>query len=207
MMTTAETKFPADRILYFSDAIFAIAITLLVLEIKIPTSVEVEALGTLHVLRNLTARFVGYLVSFVVAALFWRAHMLLGQRITSFDNKLLWINTWLLLFVVLMPFSTAFYSNNFVVNGTFNFYCLNLAAIGAILYWMNSYVAKKENLVKALGRRTVNWMKQRALIVPIIFLACMPLGIISPLLGRLGFVLIFIFQAIGDRYLKTGSPK
>lgn len=206
-MTTTEIKFPTDRVLYFSDAIFAIAITLLVLEIKIPTITEVGALGTVHVLQNLAPRFIGYLVSFVVAALFWRAHMLLGQRITTVDNKLLWINIWLLLFVVLMPFSTAFYSNNFTINGTFNFYCFNLAAIGAILYWMNVYVAKKENLVKVLGKRTVRWMNQRALLVPIIFLACIPLGMISPLLGRIGFVLIFIAQALGDRYFRKGSQK
>ncbi len=206
-MITSEAKFPTDRVLYFSDAIFAIAITLLVLEIKIPTTTEVEALGTMKVLQNLMPRFIGYVVSFLVAALFWRAHMTLGQRITSVDNKLLWINIWLLLFVVLMPFSTAFYSNNFGMSGTFNFYCLNLAAIGLTLYWMNVYVEKKEKLVNSMGKSAVTWMKQRALVVPIIFVICIPLGNISPVLGRIGFVLIFVVQAIGDRYFKKRVNK
>lgn len=195
-------KFPTDRVLYFSDAIFAIAITLLVLEIKLPTSEEMTSLGVQGFLSKSIPRFIGFLVSFLVTALYWKAHMSLGKHVKETDGRLLWINLWLLLFVVLMPFSTAFFSNNFGHNGSFIFYCLNLVAIGACMFWMTTYVIKNNDLVTKLGREATRYMKRRAIISPIIFLFCVGFVFISPLIARFGFLLIFIFQAILDRSYK-----
>jgi len=197
-----NVKFPTDRVVYFSDAVFAIAITLLVIEIKIPTHDQIAEYGMLSVLRKLLPLFVGFLISFLVTGLFWRAHLLLYHYVKEVDNKLLWINIWLLLTVALLPFSTGFYSENFGANVPFFFYCGNLAAIGIFSYRMTAYVAKKENLKGVVGEAHARWMKQRALIVPIVFLLCIPIAFISGWAGRLGFLLIFVFQFIGTMYYK-----
>jgi len=195
-------KFPTDRVVYFSDAVFAIAITLLVIEIKIPTHEQIDLLGTTGVLKKLIPLFVGFFVSFMVTALFWRAHLVLYHLVKEVDNKLLWRNVWLLLFIALLPFSSGFYSENFGMDVPFFFYCGNLAAIGLMSYFMTSYVAKKENLKDTIGVFQTRWMKQRALIVPIVFLLCIPLTFLSGWLGRLGFLLIFVFQFMGSLYYK-----
>jgi uncharacterized membrane protein len=195
-------KFPTDRVVYFSDAVFAIAITLLVIEIKIPTHDQIAMLGSIGVLQKLIPLFIGFFVSFLVTALFWRGHLLLYHMVKDVDNKLLWINIWMLLFVALLPFSTGFYSENFGLNVPFFVYCLNLAAIGSMSFIMTSYVIRKEKLDELVGVIQTRWMKQRALVVPIIFLACIPLTYANGLVGRLGFLLIFVIQIIGNRYYK-----
>ena len=196
-----DSRFPHDRVVYFSDAVFAIAITLLVIEIKVPTHDQVHSLGMADSLRRLTPLFIGYVVSFLVTALFWTAHLELCRHIKVFDNKLVWLNIWKLLFVALMPFTTALYSENFGDNIAFSFYCLNLATIGTMSFWMHAYAVKKENLESLLGKQTAQWMKIRALIVPFVFLLCIPLTMLpSVLISRFGFVLIFIFQMIGAKF-------
>ncbi len=197
-----QFKYPHDRVVFFSDAVFAIAITLLVIEIKIPTHEQIVAMGMSEVLSHLIPLFIGFLISFLVTALFWRWHLILMNFVKQVDNKLVWLNVWLLLFVALLPFSSGFYSEYFSSNAPFVIYCIDLAFIGFFSYWMTAYVVKKENLTETLGKAQARWMKQRALIVPVVFLICIPLALILPQLGRLGFILIFVLQFIGTRYYK-----
>ncbi len=198
-----QPKFPHDRVVFFSDAVFAIAITLLVIEIKIPTHDQIEAIGMSGVLSHLIPLFIGFLISFLVTGLFWRWHLILMGFVKHIDNKLVWLNIWLLLFVALLPFSSGFYSEYFNLNATFFLYCTDLACIGFFSYLMTAYVVKKENLAETLGKVQARWMKQRALIVPIVFLLCIPMTFIFPWAGRLGFLLIFILQFAGGRYYKN----
>ena len=195
-------KFPTDRVVYFSDAVFAIAITLLVIEIKIPTHDQIEALGYAGVLKHLIPLFIGFFITFFVTALFWRTHLVLFHLVKEVDNTLLWINVWMLLFVALLPFTTGFYSENFGSSFPFFFYCAHLAVIGLVNFRLTHYIVKKENLSESMGKLQAKWMQQRALIVPIVFLLCIPLTFLSAWAGRFGFILIFVFLSIGSRYYK-----
>lgn len=196
-------KYPHDRVVFFSDAVFAIAITLLVIEIKIPTHDQIHELGMSGVLSKLIPLFIAFLISFLVTALFWRWHLVIMNFVKTIDNRLIWLNVWLLLFVALLPFSSGFYSENFASNGPFFIYCADLALIGFFSYFITSYVIKKEKLAESVGKAQARWMAQRALIVPVVFVLCIPLAMLSPLVGRLGFTLIFVFQVIGERYYRN----
>ena len=99
--------FPHDRIVLFSDAVFAIAITLLVIEIKIPGHDAVEAHGLGGALAEMIPLFVGYLVSFLVITLFWVGHMKTWKHVTSATSGMVWLNIFELLFVALMPLPPA----------------------------------------------------------------------------------------------------
>src|SRR5436190_6795291 len=103
-------KFPTDRVVYFSDAVFAIAITLLVIEIKIPTHEQIEVLGYAGVLNKLIPLFIGFFITFMVTVIFWRSHLSMFHQVKEIDNTLLWTNILLLMFVALLPFSSGFYS-------------------------------------------------------------------------------------------------
>lgn len=197
-----QLKYPHDRIVFFSDAVFAIAITLLVIEIKIPTHEQIHELGMNGVIDRLFPLLIGFFISFMVTALFWRWHLVIMNLVKTIDNTLVWLNVWLLLFVALLPFSSGFYSENFGDNAPFFIYCVDLALIGFFSFLITAYVAKKEKLAETVGKYQVRWMKQRALLVPIIFLLCIPLAFISPLFSRLGFLLIFVMQVIGTRYYR-----
>jgi uncharacterized membrane protein len=201
-----KNEFSTERINNFTDALFGIAITLLILHIKVPDPDLVSKYGAVRALfKNQLLQMIGLLVSFFVAALFWRAHLSLAKYISSYDNNLLFLNTILLFFVVIMTFSTAFYSRNYGYDSAFFFYCINLVCIGIMNFLMIRYTIKKEHLRETLSRIDIAWMQQRALIVPFVFLLSVFMSYASPLMGRLGFVLIFVFQGIGDRIVKNRS--
>jgi uncharacterized membrane protein len=195
-------RYPTDRIVYFSDAIFAIAITLLILEIKIPPTEDISSIGTIAVLQRLIPSFIGFFISFLVTALYWRAHLLHAQFIKSFDSKLLWYNIWLLLFVVLLPFSTAFYSKNFNYNGPFVFYCVNLVLIGLFNYFMIVYIIRKEGYSELLTPFTAKWLRFRAIVGPLVWIFSALLVPVAPVTARFAFISIFVIHMIGERRFK-----
>ncbi len=192
-------RFPNDRVNNFSDAIFAIAITLLILEVKAPPTEDIQSMGLMGALRKLTPSFVSLLVSFFVTALYWRAHLVNARYIKTYDNKLLWLNIWLLLFVVALPFSTALFSKNFNYNSPFIFYAINLGLIGVFNYWMVAYTIKKEGYSDSLTPVTAKWLRFRATPGPVIWLLSALLAGVMPLTARFLFVTIFLVLLIGDR--------
>ncbi len=195
-----HNKYPVDRIIFFCDAVFAIAMTLLILEVKLPVYEEVKTLGMDKILRNRIPSLIGFTVSFLVTAIFWKAHLRTCSYLKSADNAFVWLNIWILFFVVLLPFTTAVYSNyGFFDKSAFMLYCLNIAMIGFINYCLLQYVIKKENLQETIESFTLKWVKLRALTVPFIFLLCMALALVLPLISRFGFILIFVVHFIGDR--------
>jgi uncharacterized membrane protein len=199
----STSQFATDRINNFTDAIFAIAITLLILDIKVPAAELIDQQGAVSaLLQNQKPQIIGLVVSFFVAALFWKAHLSLAMNISTYDGKLIWLNTLLLFFVVIMPFSTSFYSRNFAYNSAFFLYCINVACIGIMNFLMISYTIKKENLMDRFSSIDLKWMKLRSLIVPLVFFLSVLISYQSQLLGRLGFIMIFVFQAAGDYIIK-----
>ena len=93
------------RILALSDGVFAIAITLLILEIAVPATTSDAGLS--KALLGLWPRYLAYVLSFVVIARFWMAHRLTFRLIARDDAVLVWLNMLLLLFVAFLPFPTA----------------------------------------------------------------------------------------------------
>jgi uncharacterized membrane protein len=103
-MSTADTA----RLEAFSDGVFAIAITLLVLEIKVPSSIELLRLGGLWpALAERWPNYVGYAMSFLIIGIMWANHHALFQYIRRADRPLMLANLLLLMGVGFLPFPTA----------------------------------------------------------------------------------------------------
>jgi len=192
-----------DRINNFCDAVFAIAMTLLILEIKVPTHEQMEKLGFIGSLRNLIPSFIGFFISFIVTALYWRAHLTIARFAKGYDNRQLWLTVWLLLFIVLLPFSTALYSEYFNHNYTFIFYCSNLVMIGLFHYLLTINIVNKEKHHEELTPNLKNWLKWRASIAPIIWALSIGWVFIEPYSARFLFLSIFVIQIFIDRKHKT----
>jgi len=95
-----------ERMLFFSDAVFAIAITLLVIEIKVPVlphGATDRELG--FALVGLIPRFVGFIISFFLVGQTWVEHHRIGRQLQRYERGLLWSNLWMLFFVAAMPFA------------------------------------------------------------------------------------------------------
>ncbi|WP_417374404.1 TMEM175 family protein [Glutamicibacter protophormiae] len=95
---------PAERLVFFSDAVFAIAMTLLVVELRVP-ELEGDELGV--ALTRLTPQYLTFILSFAVIGVVWMSHHRKFRAITHCTQTLLRINLFLLLAVASMPFSTA----------------------------------------------------------------------------------------------------
>ena len=97
-----------ERIVFFSDAVFAIAITLLALEIKIPEVAHYTgAWQHLASLLELWPRVLNFLISFVVIGTYWTAHHRIFTYIHRYDRRLVWLNLLFLLCIACMPIITA----------------------------------------------------------------------------------------------------
>lgn len=110
-----KEKFQVERIAFFSDAIFAIAITLLTIEIHAPklTSGMSEA-QVLHELKLIVPEFLGLLVSYIIIGGFWVRHHRIFNYIHHYSNKLIAINFIFLFTIILYPFSTSFLFNSYL---------------------------------------------------------------------------------------------
>src|SRR5215211_3628743 len=109
-MTEAEERRPEagkelDRIIFFSDAVFAIAITILVLDIRVPDGLSPTELPA--VVLGLGPRYVSYLISFLVLAVYWQAHHRVFRPIRGYDGALLWLNFLFLMSLAFLPFPTS----------------------------------------------------------------------------------------------------
>jgi uncharacterized membrane protein len=113
MSDGGNTDHPLERLIFFSDAVFAIAITLLVIEIHVPTPADAVADGGYaNALYLLSPSFAAFVLSFAVIARFWMGHHAAFSQCGRFDRKLLWPNTLLLMAIAFMPFATAFLARN-----------------------------------------------------------------------------------------------
>jgi uncharacterized membrane protein len=97
-----------DRIVYFSDAVFAIAITLLVLDIHVPEIperlVDEQLPGRL---LALWPKYLSYVLSFVVILMYWMAHHIIFRAIKRYDRTLIWLNSLFLMCIAFLPFPTS----------------------------------------------------------------------------------------------------
>jgi uncharacterized membrane protein len=104
----AETRLSSTgRVEAFSDGVMAIAITLLVLDLKVPDPAELQAGGLLGALAARWPSYLAYLAAFLAIGIIWLNHRTLVDRIARFDARLHWLNLMLLLGVATLPWPTS----------------------------------------------------------------------------------------------------
>ena len=98
---------PINRVEAFSDGVFAIAITLLIIEVKVPHGPEVGSRGLLFALMDLWSSYLGYVVSFLTLGIMWVNHHQMFEYIRSANRRLMLVHILFLMAVAFMPFPTA----------------------------------------------------------------------------------------------------
>lgn len=207
--------FQLERMILFSDAVFAIAITLLVIEIKIPPLVDksVTEIQLLHSLVELIPKFMGFLVSFLLIGTYWRAHHFLFGYVVKTSPLLLTVNLVFLFTIVLMPFSTGIFGeystpSTLHLKAPFIIYVLNVVLTGAVNLWLWRVVGNPargltdESLDRALYRR----IHRVAIIVPAVFSLAIPVAFINDYAARYVPMLIPLIYRLADRPSRRKSP-
>ncbi len=197
-------KFQLDRIALFSDAVFAIAITLLVIEIRVPVLSYQRALFDNefnHAMLEMVPEFIGFFISFIVIGNYWRAHHTIFGYVTDYNRKLITLNTWFLLTIVCMPFTTGMMSKYMFLQ-PYIIYCINVIASGLIQLRLWYYIINPKNQVSGyIPEGMKQYKKYSSLVVIICFLLSLILHpLIGPGFARMFLSSIFIINIFTDRY-------
>jgi len=127
------------RLEAFSDAVFAIITTLLILEIRVPHLSEITPVAVLLALKPVLPKFISFTVTFFTIAIFWVNHHHFFNHIRHIDWKLLWMNVLFLFSLCILPFMTAFigdYSDSGMVVAI---YSINMVFYGASFTYKGYY--------------------------------------------------------------------
>ncbi|TCZ70444.1 TMEM175 family protein [Flaviaesturariibacter aridisoli] len=169
-----KKEFQLERMILFSDAVFAIAITLLAIELKVPKFDRhaVTDAQLRHQLGEMIPEFIGFLVSFIIIGVYWTVHHRIFSFVVNYDRRLLWMNLYFLLGVVLMPFSSGFYSE-YVLSGVSTpviVYCANIILLGGMNLAIWLYVKNpKRGLAEGIDATEGRYFIFRALTPPLMF--------------------------------------
>jgi uncharacterized membrane protein len=189
-----------NRIETLVDGIFAIAMTLLVLDLAVPDlNGPLSNLIIQNTLYDLLPSFISLVVSFVLLAMFWNIHHRIYSQIKSVNGTLLWINMIWLLFIVLVPFSASLngdYSEYTISNVIFN---INMIGIAVVLF-LNVYIINRSDFLHENADMAQLKSSEKATILFIIIaLMALILSFITPTWCNLVYLLIFPLEMLMDR--------
>jgi uncharacterized membrane protein len=130
---TSRTDHALERLVFFSDAVFAIAITLLVIEVHVPEFPKGAPDAVYwHALYQLIPSLVGYFISFAVVGMFWFGHHRAFSYAVRHSPRVLGWNMALLGVIAFMPFTTAFLTHNMAQRVPTMVYCFGLLVAGLL---------------------------------------------------------------------------
>jgi uncharacterized membrane protein len=183
-----------NRIEALADGIFAVAMTLLVLDIKSPVNLTFDTTaGLVDYLAGLEHSFAMYAISFVVLAIFWIAHHILFHYVRHVDRRLLWINMAFLLLVTFVPFSTDLLGDHGHLALPVVVYGLNLIALGGLLALQLRYIRANPPLAAPdFTPATAAHMYREVRLYALIPLASMAMSLYSPRVGMYLYLLLAI---------------
>jgi uncharacterized membrane protein len=174
-----------ERMLFFSDAVFAIAVTLLAIDLRL--AADIRFLSDRELLRGLASlwpKYLSFLISFYVISRYWASHHRIFRTVADFDEGLLAINIVFLLFVVFIPFPTTVLGGYFSYRYAVMFYGAALFLPGLVLLLLWLYATKRGRLVgsslsPARLRSLRGRMSVRLLVPPVVFGASVAVALFS----------------------------
>ena len=154
-----------ERLAALSDGLFAVAMTLLVLDLKVPAGRAIESdQALLAALGELAPRLMIYLMSFLTLGIFWVGQQTQLSHFARSDRHLTWIHLAFLFTISLMPFSTALMAEFITLRTALLVYWLNILAFGALLLASWRY-AKHAGLVEPDVSAMINLSVERRIFV------------------------------------------
>lgn len=136
-----------DRLQALTDGIFAIVMTLLVLELKVPVFDNPSNSTLWHSIYAEKAIFTSYLISFLLLFMYWRAHnFIISTMAKNLDTNLVNLNTLFLVLIGIVPFTTHLLGAYPETQVAIIIYALNIIFIGLSVVLMRRYIEKSESI-------------------------------------------------------------
>jgi len=197
-----------ERLVFFSDAVFAIALTLLVIDIKVPADEGTTTAG--DVIVSQWPAFLAYALSFAIIALNWMSHHRKFRVITSHDGGLMALNFVLLFFVAFVPFPTSLISEYGADVAAVVLYAFVVGMLTVLQLAIWAYAWHKGLVNQEVDKPLYRYAARTPLAVPVVFWLSIPIAIfIDPAVAMYSWFLLFpvdiIWGRIEDRLSRRAS--
>jgi uncharacterized membrane protein len=190
-----------DRIAALSDGIFAVAMTLLVLDLRVPATDAVHSEHDLrHTLIALSPRLLIFLMSIMTNGIFWVGQQTQLNYFARSDRNLAWIHIAFLCAICLTPFSTSLLAEFIHYRTALLVYWSNIFLLGLMLYWSWSYATRAHLLVDDLPPEIHPAIIRRIAIAQSLYAAGAALCFLNPYYSIAAIVLVQINYAIAPRF-------
>ncbi len=183
------------RIVAFTDGVFAIAITLLVLSLEVPADLEGAALH--EFLVDSWRQLFAYFLSFAVIGRFWISHHDMFSLLHDFDRRLMVLNLGYLSMIVLIPFPTELLGDFGDRTDAVVLYAAVVGSAALLTAWIVRDGLRR-GLVLAGARERAERMAAGIVVPALVFYASIPVALIDPLAGQLVW-LALLFQWVPGR--------
>jgi uncharacterized membrane protein len=192
---------PANRLLALSDGVIAIALTLLVLQLKVPVASDLanpdSSADLAAELAKGSAHLISYVISFYVIAQFWLVHRQVFHRFGEHEEGLEWTNFVFLFAITVMPFTSAILGA-FVTNPlAVDIFALNLL-LASVATQAMIFIGRRQGLVVSDARERA--ARVRALVVPVIMTISIGLSWWSTRAAMYSWILIAFLPGVIDRW-------
>jgi uncharacterized membrane protein len=197
-----KNHFQLDRISFFTDGVFAIAITLLVIEFKVPVIEHPTDHLLWDSLKEMAWKLLGFVLSFCIVGYYWSVHHRIFGYVEKYTPRLIWHNLVFLFSVVLLPFTSGLlgeYASDTHLLVPYGIYVLNIclvALMNAIL-WFYVSNPKHDLLTHKISKERIMLGFYFTLVVPILFIISYLVTTKQPTIGRLIPILIPIILKYG----------
>jgi len=204
LATTKAHGLPKNRLETLVDGVFAIAMTILVLELRAPQTLGPGGLA--QGLVDLGSRFATFLISFIVLGVYWFAHHQVFHFVLRVNRTLVWLNILFLMGIALVPFAASVmgaYTNDAIALSLYGGVLGLLAALGYLIWW---YISGDRGLIEpgldpALVHKVRVWLAIGPVITPVA-IAVSFVSTTVALLIYLTLPVVFIFFNPVSRYLE-----
>ncbi len=179
----------ADRIISLSDSVFAVALTLLVLNVSVPIMSSFSEGGLIQELMNLWPKIIVYASTFFVIGVFWIGHRVMFHYIELVNIRLMCLNNLLLLFICFIPFSANLIGtypwtlSGSVVYGLTLFVC----SIFYLFVW--KYAVHKKFIKSGLEEQFIKKSTRALFVAPSLYVISIALAFFSPIVSFFLFVI------------------
>lgn len=184
------------RLAAFCDAVMAIAMTLLVLDLDKPDPRAITTTAQLHAALDQWSAYISFALSFWVIAIYWRAHFRSFRRVRRVDGTMLQLTLLFLFGITFLPFPTAILQRFSDDRVAVLLYSATLAAVGYSWTALWYYSVRKSHLVLREEDGTIRQGLERCLIPPIVFTISFCVAWIEPIFGLWAWLLIPIIGLI-----------
>ena len=176
-----------DRLVFFSDAVFAIAMTLLIVELHVPEVADAD-LGP--ALIHLVPGYLTFILSFVVVGMVWMSHHRKFRAIARYDQNLVRLNLLFLLFVASLPLPTGILGAYGNVRLGVYVYAATIVVVGFLLTMIWVYAWHRRLVAPEVTADVYRYVLVQSFPIPGIFLLSIPVNLVAgPVVAEFSWVL------------------